>query len=59
MIKIEGYIKITQSAYAHDSLTEDEKKDLIERMKDHIWNVVKTITRENIDPVITIKKVLL
>ena len=58
MIKIEGYIKITQSAYIHDNFTEDEKKELIERMKDHIWNVVKIMTRKSIDPVITMKKVL-
>jgi len=27
-------------------------------MKDHIWNVVKIMTRKSIDPVITMNKVL-
>ena len=58
MIKIEGYIKIKQTAYIHDNFTENEKKDLLEMMKDHIWNVVKIMTRKSIDPVITMKKVL-
>jgi len=59
MIRIEAYVKIIQKGYIRDNFTEDEKKDLIERMKNHIWNCIKTLTRENIDPVITMKKVLL
>ena len=58
MIRIEAYVKIIQKGYIRDNFTEDEKKDLIKRMKDHIWNTIKTLTRENIDPVITMKKVL-
>ena len=59
MIEVVGYVKITQKAYINDKCTEKEKEDLIERMKDHIWNAITTITRESINPVITMKKVLI
>ena len=55
MIEVKAHIKIMQKAYIHDKATQNEKLDLIERMKDHIWNVITTITREGIDPIIDLK----
>ena len=56
MIKLKAYIKIAQKAYIHDNATQSEKENLIERMKDYIWNTLKTIKRENLNPVIEMKR---